>query len=116
VVYKAKDTRLGRQVALKFLPPEWSRDPDARERFLREARAASALEDSRICTIHDIDETEDGQLFIAMAYYDGKRSRNGSSVDGCPLTRRSTSQSRSPKASSRPTRLESLTGTSNPPT
>ncbi|MEE4271759.1 MAG: serine/threonine-protein kinase, partial [Thermoanaerobaculales bacterium] len=72
VVYKAEDTKLGRTVALKFLPPEWSRDPDARERFLREARAASALEDSRICTIFDIDETEDGQLFIAMAYYEGE--------------------------------------------
>ncbi len=72
VVYKAEDTKLGRTVALKFLPPEWSRDPDARERFLREARAASALEDSRICTIHDIDETDDGRLFIAMAYYEGE--------------------------------------------
>ena len=72
VVYKAEDTKLGRTVALKFLPPEWSRDPDSRERFLREARAASALEDSRICTIHDIDETEDGQLFIAMAFYEGE--------------------------------------------
>ena len=72
VVYKAEDTKLGRTVALKFLPPEWSRDPEARERFLREARAASALEDSRICTIFDIDETEDGQLFIAMAYYEGE--------------------------------------------
>jgi len=72
VVYKAEDTKLGRTVALKFLPPEWSRDPDSRERFLREARAASALEDSRICTIHDIDETDDGQLFIAMAFYEGE--------------------------------------------
>jgi TolB-like protein/Flp pilus assembly protein TadD/predicted Ser/Thr protein kinase len=72
VVYRAEDTKLGREVALKFLPPEWSRDPDARERFLREARAASALEDSRICTVHDIDETDDGQLFIAMAFYEGE--------------------------------------------
>ncbi len=72
VVYKAEDTRLGRTVALKFLPPEWSRDRDARERFLREARAASALEDSRICTIFDIDESEDGQLFIVMAFYTGE--------------------------------------------
>jgi serine/threonine protein kinase len=72
VVYRAEDTKLGREVALKFLPPEWSRDPAARERFLREARAASALEDSRICTIYDIDESEDGQLFIAMAFYEGE--------------------------------------------
>jgi len=72
VVYKAEDTRLGRTVALKFLPPEWSRDPEARERFLREARAASALEDSRICTIFDIDETDDGRLFIAMAFCEGE--------------------------------------------
>jgi non-specific serine/threonine protein kinase len=72
VVYRAEDTKLGRTVALKFLPPEWSRDPDARERFLREARAASALEDSRICTIYDIDETEDGRLYIAMAFYEGE--------------------------------------------
>ena len=72
VVYRAEDTKLGREVALKFLPPEWSRDPAARERFLREARAASALEDSRICTVHDIDETDDGQLFIAMAFYEGE--------------------------------------------
>ena len=72
VVYKAEDTKLGRTVALKFLPPEWSRDPDSRERFLREARTASALEDSRICTIFDIDETDNGQLFIAMAYYEGE--------------------------------------------
>jgi serine/threonine-protein kinase len=72
VVYRAEDTKLGREVALKFLPPEWSRDPAARERFLREARAASALEDTRICTVHDIDQTEDGQLFIAMAFYEGE--------------------------------------------
>ncbi len=72
VVYRAEDVKLGRIVALKFLPPEWSRDLEARQRFLREARAASALEDSRICTIFDIDETEDGQLFIAMAYYEGE--------------------------------------------
>jgi len=72
VVFRAEDTKLGREVALKFLPPEWSRDPAARERFLREARAASALEDSRICTIHDIDKTDDGRLFIAMAFYEGE--------------------------------------------
>ncbi len=71
VVYRAEDTRLGRSVALKFLPPELSRDPEARERFKLEARAASALDHANICVIHDIDETPDGQLFIAMAWYEG---------------------------------------------
>ena len=78
VVYRAEDTKLGREVALKFLPPEWSRDPAARERFLREARAASALEDTRICTVHDIDETEDGRLLIAMAFYRGRDAQEES--------------------------------------
>jgi TolB-like protein/Flp pilus assembly protein TadD/predicted Ser/Thr protein kinase len=71
VVYKAEDLKLERTVALKFLPPEWSRDPDARERFMREAKAASALDHPNICNIHEIDETDEGRLFIAMAYYEG---------------------------------------------
>jgi TolB-like protein/Tfp pilus assembly protein PilF len=71
VVYKAEDLKLERTVALKFLPPEWSRDPDARERFMREAKAASALDHPNICNIHEIDETDEGQLFIAMAFYEG---------------------------------------------
>ena len=72
VVYRAEDAKLGREVALKFLLKELSRDPDARDRFIREARAASALDHPHICTIHEIDETPDGQLFIVMAYYDGE--------------------------------------------
>ena len=72
VVYKAEDTKLQRQVALKFLPQEWTRDPDAKARFMNEARAASALQHHNICTIHEIDETEDGQMFICMDFYEGE--------------------------------------------
>ncbi|HEX9945397.1 MAG TPA: protein kinase [Thermoanaerobaculia bacterium] len=71
VVYEAEDTRLRRRVAIKLLPPELSRDRGAKERFLREARAASALDDPNICTVHDIGE-RDGQLYIIMAYYEGE--------------------------------------------
>ena len=72
VVYKAEDTRLKRTVALKFLPPALTRDPVAKERFIHEAQAASALQHDNICTIHDIDETDDGELFIVMDMYDGE--------------------------------------------
>jgi serine/threonine-protein kinase len=72
VVYKAEDTKLGRTVALKFLPPAFSLDEEAKQRFINEAQAASSFDHPNICTIHEINETEDAQLFIAMAFYDGE--------------------------------------------
>ncbi len=71
VVYRAEDTKLKRAVALKFMPPELTRDPEAKARFIHEAQAASILQHHNICTIHDIEETADGQLFIVMDFYDG---------------------------------------------
>ena len=75
VVYKARDTRLERDVAIKFLPPELDADDTARARFTQEARAASALDHANITTIFDIDTTDKGQLFIVMAYHDGRSLR-----------------------------------------
>jgi eukaryotic-like serine/threonine-protein kinase len=75
IVYRAEDTRLGRTVALKFLPPELTRDPVAKARFLQEARTASALDHPNICTVYDVGETENHQLYLAMPCYDGETLR-----------------------------------------
>jgi len=72
IVYKVEDTDLKRLVALKFLPPELTRDAEARERFIYEAQSASALDHPNICTIHEIGKAEDGQLFITMGLYEGE--------------------------------------------
>jgi serine/threonine protein kinase/pimeloyl-ACP methyl ester carboxylesterase len=82
-VYLAEDTKLQRKVALKFLPPDLIRDPVARQRFMHEARAASALDHPNIGTIHEIDEAE-GQSFISMTYYAGETLKD--KIEQEPLT------------------------------
>jgi tetratricopeptide (TPR) repeat protein len=83
VLYKAADARLGRTVALKFLPPQWGMDPTFKQRFEREARAVAALDHPNVCTIYEIGETEEGQSFISMAYYDGETVKE--KIDAGPL-------------------------------
>lgn len=76
VVYRSTDVTLGRDAALKFLPPALSLDAHAKQRFLHEARAASSLDHTNVCTIYEADETADGTLYIAMAFYAGETLRD----------------------------------------
>jgi len=82
IVYKATDTKLDRVVALKFLPSEWTYDLQAKERFIREARAAAALDHPHICAVHEIDEA-DGRMFISMAFVEGESLK--SKIERGPL-------------------------------
>ena len=121
VVYTAHDPRLKRQVAIKLLTPDLTRDETAKQRFLQEAQAASALDHPNICTIYEINETDDGQLYLVMAYYEGEMLKQRI-PHRCPSGGRwrwrtpSTSPRRWDKGSPRLTRLELLTATSSPPT
>jgi serine/threonine protein kinase len=72
VVYTARDPRLDRQVAIKVLPPDLTRDDAAKQRFLQEAKAASALDHPNICNIHEINEAPDGELYLVMAADDSE--------------------------------------------
>ena len=83
VVYRAEDTKLNRQVALKFLPAEYTGDAQAKQRFLQEAQTASTLDHPHICTIHEINEADDGNLFIVMACYEGKSLKD--LIEECSL-------------------------------
>jgi TolB-like protein/Tfp pilus assembly protein PilF/predicted Ser/Thr protein kinase len=85
VVYKAEDTNLKRLAALKFLPPDMTRDPAAKERFLHEARAAAALNHPNIVTIHEINEHE-GQVYIVMEYVEGRSLKDIISGGPAPAT------------------------------
>jgi serine/threonine protein kinase len=87
VVYQARDPRLDRLVAIKVLPSDLTRDDNAKQRFLLEAKAASALDHPNICTIHEINETPDGQLYLVMAYY-GAGARAGGRSSQRPLVAR----------------------------
>lgn len=71
VVYRAEDTKLHRKVALKFLPTTLTQNDEAKQRFIHEARAASALDHANVCTLYEINDAEDGQMYICMANYDG---------------------------------------------
>ena len=75
IVYKARDLKLDREVALKFLPDSPLPESTVRQRFIREAKSASALDHPNICNIFEIDESSDGRLFIAMGYYQGETLR-----------------------------------------
>ncbi|MGI9182495.1 MAG: protein kinase domain-containing protein [Longimicrobiaceae bacterium] len=82
VVYRAEDTRLGRAVALKFLLPQYTLDPSAKQRFLHEARTAGALDHPNLCTIYEVGEAEDGRLFLAMPLYPGETLKARLARDG----------------------------------
>jgi serine/threonine protein kinase len=111
VVYRARDTRLGRAVAIKLLRPEAVDDPERTRRFLQEARAVSALNHPHIVTVHDIGEDPVRGTWIAMELVEGETLRQRLEGAAFRSGRRCASRSRSPAASLRPTKPGSFTAT-----
>ncbi|MEN8192139.1 MAG: protein kinase [Bacteroidota bacterium] len=85
IVYKTQDLKLDRFVALKFLPPSFSNDEEAKQRFIHEAKSASALDHTNICTIHEIGETDENQLFIVMSFYEGETLKKNIEKDSITI-------------------------------
>lgn len=112
VVYKAEDSKLHRTVALKFLPQELTSDPEAKARFLREARAAAALTHPNIATIYEINEAE-GHTYIAMEYVEGESLRDRIRSGALPVGRRLLSRRMRRGGYRRPIARASFTGTSS---
>ncbi len=115
VVYIAHDPRLDRQVAIKVLTADLTRDETAKQRFLQEAQAASALDHPNICTIHEINETNDGQLYLVMAYYEGETLKERIERGPLALDEAVDIATRWGGGSRRPTARVSCIGTSSPP-
>ena len=87
IVYKAEDTKLKRTVALKFLPKEYTKDKEAKERFIQEAQAAAGLDHQYICNVYEINETEENQMFIAMAHYEGETLKEKIASHPLPISK-----------------------------
>ncbi len=115
IVYEAEDTRLARRVALKFLPEDKLQDSESHQRFLREARAASALNHPGICTIYAIEE-HDGRTFLALELLEGKTLDQIIHGGAQPVSRTLELGIQLADALTPPTRKASFTATSNPPT
>ena len=115
VVYTAHDPRLKRQVAIKLLTADLTRDETAKQRFLQEAQAASALDHPNICTIHEINETPDGQLYLVMAYYEGETLKERIERGPLALDAAVDIATQVGRAWRKPTARASCIGTSSPP-
>jgi len=115
MVYKAEDTKLKRTVASKFLPPEWTRDQEAKQRFSQKAQAAAASDHPNICTVYEIDEAE-GKTFIAMAYIEGQSLKERLASGPLDINEPLLSSPKWRRVSKKPMSKGSSTGISSRPT